>query len=94
MSAPLPGRTLADLDGDVLAHCARHLCARDVASLAMACRPLRAAAYCDAVWYRLYRSTLLLPFLSPLPRFGNFSSIRRYIQLFASASVRQFLRTE
>ncbi|CAM0880118.1 unnamed protein product [Alopecurus aequalis] len=55
MSAPPPGRTLADLDGDVLAHCARHLCARDVASLAMACCPLRAAAYCDAVWYRLYR---------------------------------------
>ncbi|KAM0848430.1 hypothetical protein ACQ4PT_054386 [Festuca glaucescens] len=55
MSAPLPGRTLADLDGDVLAHCAGHLCARDVASLAMACRPLHAAAYCDAVWYRLYR---------------------------------------
>jgi hypothetical protein len=26
-----------------------------VASLAMACRPLRAAAYSDAVWYRLFR---------------------------------------
>ncbi|ONM29074.1 F-box family protein [Zea mays] len=54
MSAP-PVRTLADLDGDVLAHCAGYLGARDVASLAMACRPLRAAAYCDAVWYRLFR---------------------------------------
>ncbi|KAL6626889.1 hypothetical protein ACP70R_030615 [Stipagrostis hirtigluma subsp. patula] len=54
MSAP-PARTLADLDGDVLAHCAGYLGARDVASLAMACRPLRAAAYCDAVWYRLFR---------------------------------------
>ncbi|XP_024314329.1 guanine nucleotide-binding protein subunit beta-like protein isoform X2 [Brachypodium distachyon] len=52
MSPPPPpsGRTLVDLDGDVLAHCARHLGARDVASLAMACRPLHAAAYCDAVW--------------------------------------------
>jgi hypothetical protein len=67
MSAPLPGRTLADLDGDVLAHCARHLCARDVASLAMACRPLHAAAYCDAVWYRLYRSPPSLPSLSLSP---------------------------
>jgi len=57
MSAP-PVRTLADLDGDVLAHCAGYLGARDVASLAMACRPLRAAAYCDAVWYRLFRSLL------------------------------------
>ncbi|ONM29071.1 F-box family protein [Zea mays] len=55
MSAP-PVRTLADLDGDVLAHCAGYLGARDVASLAMACRPLRAAAYCDAVWYRLFRA--------------------------------------
>ena len=55
MSAPPPGRTLVDLDGDVLAHCARHLGARNVVSLAMACRPLRDAAYCDAVWYRLYR---------------------------------------
>ncbi|XBI25494.1 hypothetical protein VPH35_050422 [Triticum aestivum] len=55
MSTPLPGRTLVDLNGDALAHCARHLGARDVASLAMACRPLRAAAYCDAVWYHLYR---------------------------------------
>ncbi|KAG2595195.1 hypothetical protein PVAP13_5KG057700 [Panicum virgatum] len=54
MSAP-PVRTLADLDGDVLAHCAGYLGARDVASLAMACRPLRAAAYGDAVWYRLFR---------------------------------------
>ncbi|KAJ1282230.1 hypothetical protein BS78_03G035600 [Paspalum vaginatum] len=54
MSAP-PARTLADLDGDVLAHCAGYLGPRDVASLAMACRPLRAAAYCDAVWYRLFR---------------------------------------
>lgn len=54
MSAP-PVRTLADLDGDVLAHCAGYLGARDVASLAMACRPLRTAAYCDAVWYRLFR---------------------------------------
>ncbi|RLM91880.1 pleiotropic regulator 1-like [Panicum miliaceum] len=54
MSAP-PVRTLADLDGDVLAHCAGYLGARDVSSLAMACRPLRAAAYCDAVWYRLFR---------------------------------------
>ncbi|KAK3164096.1 hypothetical protein QOZ80_1AG0012600 [Eleusine coracana subsp. coracana] len=54
MSAP-PARTLADLDGDVLAHCAGYLGARDVASLAMACRPLRAAAYSDAVWYRLFR---------------------------------------
>jgi hypothetical protein len=67
MSAPLPGRTLADLDGDVLAHCARHLCARDVASLAMACRPLHAAAYCDAVWYRLYRSPPSPPSLSLSP---------------------------
>ena len=86
MSAPLPGRTLADLDGDVLAHCARHLCARDVASLAMACRPLRAAAYCDAVWYRLYRSPPLLPFLLlPIFRLENFNLIRRYIQFFADA---------
>ncbi|XP_002457213.1 katanin p80 WD40 repeat-containing subunit B1 [Sorghum bicolor] len=54
MSAP-PVRTLADLDGDVLAHCAGYLGARDVASLSMCCRPLRAAAYCDAVWYRLFR---------------------------------------
>lgn len=54
MSAP-PARTLADLDGDVLAHCAGYLGHRDVASLAMACRPLRAAAYSDAVWYRLFR---------------------------------------
>jgi len=54
MSAP-PVRTLADLDGDVLAHCAGYLGACDVASLAMACRPLRAAAYGDAVWYRLFR---------------------------------------
>nr|CAB3471925.1 unnamed protein product [Digitaria exilis] len=50
-----PARTLADLDGDVLAHCAGYLGARDVVSLAMACRPLRAAAYCDAVWHRLFR---------------------------------------
>ncbi|KAF0916042.1 hypothetical protein E2562_000671 [Oryza meyeriana var. granulata] len=50
-----PGRALVDLDGDVLANCTRFLGARDVASLAMACRPLRAAAYCDAVWYRLFR---------------------------------------
>jgi len=57
MSAP-PVRTLADLDGDVLAHCAGYLGARDVASLSMCCRPLRAAAYCDAVWYRLFRSWL------------------------------------
>ena len=57
MSAP-PVRTLADLDGDVLAHCAGYLGACDVASLAMACRPLRAAAYGDAVWYRLFRSLL------------------------------------
>ncbi|CAO2185978.1 unnamed protein product [Urochloa humidicola] len=54
MSAP-PARTLADLDGDVLAHCAGYLGARDVASLALACRPLLAAAYSDAVWYRLFR---------------------------------------
>ncbi|CAL4978300.1 unnamed protein product [Urochloa decumbens] len=54
MSAP-PARTLADLDGDVLAHCAGYLGPRDVASLALACRPLRAAAYSDAVWYRLFR---------------------------------------
>ncbi|RCV25010.1 hypothetical protein SETIT_5G132500v2 [Setaria italica] len=54
MSAP-PARTLADLDGDVLAHCAGYLGHRDVASLARACRPLRAAAYSDAVWYRLFR---------------------------------------
>ncbi|KAL5219719.1 hypothetical protein ABZP36_024432 [Zizania latifolia] len=54
MVAP-PGRSLVDLDGDVLAHCARFLGARDVASLAMACRPLRTAAYRDAVWYRLFR---------------------------------------
>ncbi|KAL6838749.1 hypothetical protein ACP4OV_031463 [Aristida adscensionis] len=53
--SPPPARALADLDGDVLAHCAGYLGARDVASLAMACRPLRAAAYCDAVWYRLFR---------------------------------------
>lgn len=74
MSMPLPGRTLVDLDGDALAHCARHLGARDVASLAMACRPLRAAAYCDAVWYRLYRSLPSSTFLFPLAlvRFGNF----------------------
>ena len=56
--SPPPVRTLADLDGDVLAHCAGYLGARDVASLAMACRPLRAAAYGDAVWYRLFRSLL------------------------------------
>uniref|UniRef100_A0A0D9UXN3 Uncharacterized protein n=1 Tax=Leersia perrieri TaxID=77586 RepID=A0A0D9UXN3_9ORYZ len=54
MAGP-PGLALVDLDGDVLANCARFLVARDVASLSMACRPLRAAAYCDAVWYRLFR---------------------------------------
>ncbi|TVU21476.1 hypothetical protein EJB05_31112 [Eragrostis curvula] len=54
MSAP-PARTLADLDGDVLAHCAGYLGTRDVTNLAMTCRPLRAAAYSDAVWYRLFR---------------------------------------
>lgn len=53
---PPPARSLADLDGDVLAHCAHSLVARDVASLAVACRPLRASAYCDAVWYRLFRN--------------------------------------
>lgn len=76
MSVPLPGRTLADLDGDVLAHCARYLCARDVTSLAMACRPLHAAAYCDAVWYRLYREQW--PFLQ-VPR-GALGMRELYIQ--------------
>ncbi|XP_020097916.1 probable E3 ubiquitin ligase complex SCF subunit sconB [Ananas comosus] len=48
------GRTLEDLDADALAHCARLLGPRDVAAMAMASKPLRAAAYSDSVWSRLF----------------------------------------
>ncbi|XP_038985544.1 LOW QUALITY PROTEIN: uncharacterized WD repeat-containing protein alr2800-like [Phoenix dactylifera] len=49
-------RTLTDLDADVLAHCAKLLGVRDVANLAMTCKPVRRVAYSDFIWSRLFTS--------------------------------------
>ncbi|CAL9180761.1 unnamed protein product [Musa hybrid cultivar] len=48
-------RTLADIDADSLAHCFGFLAIRDVANLAMTCKPLCRVACSDSVWNRLFR---------------------------------------
>ncbi|KAJ4752186.1 F-box/WD repeat-containing protein sel-10 [Rhynchospora pubera] len=50
-----PGKTLADMPADAVAHCTEFMDLRDVASLAVTCKSLRAAAYSDYVWLRLFK---------------------------------------
>ncbi|RRT77376.1 hypothetical protein BHE74_00006322 [Ensete ventricosum] len=60
-------RTLADIDADSLAHCFGFLGIRDVANLAMTCKPLCRVAYSDPVWNRLFRYLhRLSPLFAPL----------------------------
>ncbi|KAK6913216.1 WD40 repeat [Dillenia turbinata] len=53
---PTPTPTaITDLEIDALAHCASFLSLQDVSNMAMTCRFLRAVAYSDQIWQRLFR---------------------------------------
>ncbi|PIN16330.1 Nucleosome remodeling factor, subunit CAF1/NURF55/MSI1 [Handroanthus impetiginosus] len=47
--------TITDLDMDTLTRCASYLSLRDISNMAMSCKYLKTAAYCDSIWQSLYR---------------------------------------
>uniref|UniRef100_A0A2P2KCA7 Vegetative incompatibility protein HET-E-1-like n=1 Tax=Rhizophora mucronata TaxID=61149 RepID=A0A2P2KCA7_RHIMU len=48
--------TIMDLSEDSLAHCAAYLSPRDLTNLALSCKSLKRAAYCDFIWHRCFRA--------------------------------------